>query len=118
MFKVQVSKRKVAIPGPKPALVSRGDFPFDRTMPERREAEAFQVERAAFDHLLLKHARSAGAEVREGWTVTKFSSDADGVTIRAASDAGVAASFRGAFLIDASGRGNLTGNQEGLREIH
>jgi hypothetical protein len=28
------------------------------------------------------------------------------------------ASFRSAFLGDASGRGNLTGNQEGLRVIH
>jgi len=83
-----------------------------------REAEAFQVERDAFDHLLLQHARSTGAEVREGWTVTNFSSDAAGVTIRAAGDEGGAASFRGSFLIDASGRGNLTGNQEGLREIH
>jgi len=27
-------------------------------------------------------------------------------------------SFRASFLIDASGRGNLTGNQEGLRVIH
>src|SRR6266481_5492310 len=29
-----------------------------------REPEAMQVERATFDHLLLKHARSSGAEVR------------------------------------------------------
>ena len=31
-----------------------------------RETSAFQVERATFDHILLKHARSSGAEVREG----------------------------------------------------
>src|SRR6059058_2392465 len=37
-----------------------------------RETRAFQVERAAFDHLLLKHAGGCGAEVREGWTVRKF----------------------------------------------
>src|SRR5881409_2606839 len=36
-----------------------------------RETTAFQVERATFDHLLLKHTRASGAEVREGWTVTK-----------------------------------------------
>ena len=36
-----------------------------------REPEAFQVERAKFDHLLLQHAASSGAEVREGWTVNK-----------------------------------------------
>src|SRR6476660_6860097 len=33
-----------------------------------RQTMAFQVERARFDDLLLKHARSCGAEVREGWT--------------------------------------------------
>src|SRR6266436_3516535 len=37
-----------------------------------RQTSAFQVERATFDHLLLKHARASGAEVREGWTVGKF----------------------------------------------
>ena len=31
-----------------------------------REPEAIQVERAKFDHILLKHAASCGAEVREG----------------------------------------------------
>src|SRR5690348_2841694 len=31
-----------------------------------RETDAFQVERATFDHLLLKHTRESGAEVREG----------------------------------------------------
>ena len=38
-----------------------------------REKEAIQVERAKFDHILLKNARSSGVEVREGWTVTRFS---------------------------------------------
>ncbi len=83
-----------------------------------REPAAFQVERATFDHLLLRHSRASGAEVREGWTVTKFTRDGDGVTLEARDEQGRAETFRGAFLIDASGRGNLTGNQEGLREIH
>jgi FADH2-dependent halogenase len=83
-----------------------------------REPEAFQVERAPFDQLLLEHARACGAEVREGWTVTRFASDADGVTTEARSDGGLVASFHSAFLVDASGRANLTGNQEGLRVIH
>ncbi len=83
-----------------------------------REPEAFQVERATFDDVLLKHARSCGAEVREGWTVSKFASDAGGATVTARGDGGQTETLRGAFLIDASGRGNLTGNQEGLRVIH
>ncbi|MSU64144.1 MAG: NAD(P)/FAD-dependent oxidoreductase [Pedosphaera sp.] len=83
-----------------------------------REPEAMQVERAHFDELLLRHAEESGADVREGWTVGSFVSDTDGVAIEAKNGSGETHKFRGRFLIDASGRGNMTGNQEGLREIH
>lgn len=83
-----------------------------------QEWEAIQVERATFDHLLIKHAAAAGAEVREGWTVSSFKTDAEGVNIKAHAGNGEVESLRGKFLIDASGRGNVTGNQEGIRVIH
>jgi len=83
-----------------------------------REPESIQVERATFDHVLLKHARASGADVREGWSVQKFSSDTGGVTVEACDPKGKSHQFRASFLIDASGRGNLTGNQEGLKEMH
>ena len=83
-----------------------------------REPAAIQVERAVFDHILLKHARATGAEVREGWNVSKFSTDQDGVSVEAGDPEGRTHTFRAAYLIDASGRGNLTGNQEGLRVTH
>ena len=83
-----------------------------------RETTAFQVERATFDHLLLKHTRASGAEVREGWTVTKSADENSEVAIQARGDNGEIETFRGSFLVDASGRGNFTGNQEGLRIIH
>jgi len=83
-----------------------------------RETAAFQVERAAFDHLLLKHAQASGAEVREGWTVTGFSQQNGHVSIQARDEAGATETFAGSFLIDASGRANLTGNIEKLRVIH
>ena len=83
-----------------------------------REPEVVQVERAKFDHILLRHARTSGADVREGWSVTKTTSDADGVTVDARDPEGTVHQFRAAFLIDASGRANLTGNQEGLRVVH
>ena len=82
------------------------------------EPEAIQVERATFDHVLLKHARASGVDVREGWTVNRFDSDTDGVNLEARDPGGKIHHFRAAFLIDASGRGNLTGNQENLREMH
>jgi flavin-dependent dehydrogenase len=83
-----------------------------------REPQAFQFERAVFDQILLDHARKSGAEVREGWTVTGFRCEVDAATIEARDETGRVESFRGSFLIDASGRGNLTGNQERLRVIH
>jgi flavin-dependent dehydrogenase len=83
-----------------------------------REPEAIQVERATFDHILMKHARSSGADVREGWTVNNYSTDADGATVEARDDSGQTHSFRGTFLLDASGRGNMSGNKEGLRVVH
>jgi len=83
-----------------------------------REPEALHVERSRFDHVLLKHARASGADVREGWTVNRFSSDLEGVRVEARDPENRIHSFQASFLIDASGRGNLTGNQEGLRVIH
>lgn len=81
-----------------------------------RSPEAFQVERAKFDDLLLKHCRSAGAEVREGWTVTKFATGPDGASVEVRDENGASDLIEGSFLIDASGRANLTGNHEGLRQ--
>jgi len=78
---------------------------------------AFQVERSTFDHLLLQHAASLGAEVREGWTVARSRTDANVAEVEARDESGTTKTFRGKFLIDASGRGNFTGNQQGLREI-
>jgi len=83
-----------------------------------KETQIFQVERSKFDHILLKHARSLGADVREGWSVKKTLSDADAVTVEAVDPDGKTHNFRASFVIDASGRSNLTGTQEGLKEVH
>ncbi|HEX7859053.1 MAG TPA: NAD(P)/FAD-dependent oxidoreductase [Verrucomicrobiae bacterium] len=83
-----------------------------------REKEAIQVERAKFDHIMLKSARDKGADVREGWTVTRFAEDDSGVKVQATGPDGTSQEFSARFLIDASGRGNMTGNQEGTRVVH
>jgi flavin-dependent dehydrogenase len=83
-----------------------------------KHTEAMQVERAKFDHILLKHSAASGVEVREGWTVQRFDSVQEGVTVQATGPDGQKETFRADWLIDASGRGNLTGNQEGLRVMH
>lgn len=83
-----------------------------------RESAAFQVERAQFDKLLLDHACETGAEVRQGCAVTGYQINADGVVVQAQSDSGTCFNVAGRFLVDASGRGNFTGNVEKLREVH
>jgi flavin-dependent dehydrogenase len=83
-----------------------------------KHTEAMQVERAKFDHILLKHTAASGVEVREGWTVQRVDSVEGGMTVQAVGPKGEKETFRGDWLIDASGRGNLTGNQEGVREMH
>jgi FADH2-dependent halogenase len=83
-----------------------------------KETQAFQVERAELDHILLKHAASCGAEVRHGWTVTKTGNEGGTVSVIAKNESGETHTFTGSFLLDASGRGNFTGNQEGMRIIH
>ncbi len=81
-------------------------------------SEAIQVERAVFDDILLKHAAEQGAEVREGWTVKRVEQGTELAEVLAASDMGETVSFKARYVIDASGRGNMTGNQEGIREVH
>lgn len=83
-----------------------------------KQPRAIQVERSVFDDLLLKHAASCGADVREGWTVKSFAATDDGVSIQASDGTGAMHRLEASFLIDASGRGNMTGNQEGLRAMH
>jgi flavin-dependent dehydrogenase len=79
-----------------------------------RFPDALQVERARFDEILLRHAGEKGAEVHEGAEVERYDSDADGVSVLLKDGR----RFQGRFLIDASGRGNLTGTQEGLKVVN
>ncbi len=82
------------------------------------QPKTFQVERSIFDHILLKNAAAKGAEVREGWQVQRFEQLPDRVRVEAADPDGAKHALEARFLVDASGRANLTGNQEGLRVIH
>jgi FADH2-dependent halogenase len=83
-----------------------------------RHTEILQVERAIFDEVLLNHAAACGVQVLQGWTVNRFTTQPDGVGVHATPAAGESVEFRGRYLIDASGRANVTGNQEALRADH
>lgn len=79
-----------------------------------RFPEAFQVERSRFDEILLRHAAQSGAQVAEEVEVERVDADADGVTVTV--KGGVR--HRAKMVIDASGRGNVTGSLEGLKVMN
>jgi flavin-dependent dehydrogenase len=85
--------------------------------PGVRAPQTWQVPRAAFDQLLLRHAASCGADVRERHRVLDVELDIDGVTVSVQGSEGAAGarSVRARALIDASGRGSLLSRKFSLR---
>lgn len=73
--------------------------------------QSYQVERATFDKLLLDHARTEGAEVREETPVEAVAFDADGAELRVRGGA-----VRARYIIDASGRNSVLGAHFKLKE--
>jgi flavin-dependent dehydrogenase len=80
--------------------------------------ESIQVERAKFDDILLRHAEELGADVREEALVTSYSIEKDHVKLRFRAKDGSEHEAQAAFLIDASGLNNFTGNREKLRDYY
>lgn len=71
---------------------------------------AYQVPRAEFDHLLLEHAKSCGAVVREEWEALDIlfeGSRAVGVRARAVSSPKEIVELRAPVIADATGRDTL-----------
>jgi flavin-dependent dehydrogenase len=88
------------------------DFSIASEVPE---PQTWQVPRAVFDELLLRHAAESGADVRESHRVLDADFDGAGVTVTFADAAGEKRSLRASALVDASGRGALVGRKFGLR---
>jgi flavin-dependent dehydrogenase len=82
--------------------------------PDVRAPRTWQVPRATFDELLLRHAATCGAEVRERHRVLGVDFDANGVTasVQSGNDR---RTVRAHVVIDASGRGSLLSRKFGLR---
>jgi len=87
------------------------------TAPGVAAPQTWQVPRAAFDDLLLRHAAASGAEVRQGQRAIDAAFDADGVTVavHAGDEAAASYALRARVVIDASGRGSLLGRKFDLR---
>jgi halogenation protein CepH len=78
---------------------------------------SYQVLRSEFDTILLRHAESEGAVVREACAVEQV--DGDGpYRVRVRSDGGAPATVEAAYVVDASGQGALVGRRDGLREFN
>jgi flavin-dependent dehydrogenase len=84
--------------------------------PGVRTPQTWQVDRAAFDELLLRHASSSGAKVHEQHRVMDVAFDSDGVTVtvQGADDAS-RRDVRARAVIDASGRGGILSRKFDLR---
>jgi flavin-dependent dehydrogenase len=67
---------------------------------------AFQVPRDEFDTLLLAHASTSGADVRQPWAAERIVHDESGraVAVEALSSDGERARFDARYIVDASGR--------------
>jgi flavin-dependent dehydrogenase len=79
--------------------------------------QTWQVPRATFDDLLLRHAAASGADVRERHRVLDIAFDPDGATVsvQPVEGAGRPFALRARAVIDASGRGALLSRKFGLR---
>jgi flavin-dependent dehydrogenase len=80
-----------------------------------KHTQAYQVERATFDKLLLDHAHNAGAEVCEETTVDALEFGDDEVKLRA-TDAEGTRELKARYLIDASGRHTVVGTHFKLKQ--
>jgi flavin-dependent dehydrogenase len=70
-----------------------------------RHTHAFQVPRDEFDELLFRHAGRAGADVREGWTVTRIVfEDGRARGVEARDPEGHEHTIEADIVVDASGR--------------
>jgi flavin-dependent dehydrogenase len=78
-----------------------GVFRFTEALPGCAR-HAWQVERSLFDTALRDRARALGADVRHGETVVDLGATADHAFVRTRD-----ATFRGRYLIDASGQSRL-----------
>jgi flavin-dependent dehydrogenase len=80
--------------------------------------KAYQVKRAEFDELLLRHSASCGAQVREGVSVDEVLLEGGrAVGVRARAAGGEPETIRASVVVDASGQGAVLSRQLGLRKF-
>jgi FADH2-dependent halogenase len=83
--------------------------------PEVRQPQTWQVPRAEFDDLLLRHAEASGVDVRQEHRVLDVAFDPGGVTVTARDATGRTSPVRASAVVDAAGRVGVLARQFGLR---
>ena len=83
--------------------------------PEVPTPQTWQVPRAEFDHLLLRHAAACGADVREGHRVVEVELDGSGATLSGRDAADAPFRLRAAAVVDAAGRAGILARALDLR---
>jgi geranylgeranyl reductase family protein len=78
---------------------------------------AFEVDRAEFDHVLLKHAMKQGVEVREETTVTKFEITREQTEVTVRDESGAESRATAPILIDATGQTSFLAGKLGTRQM-
>jgi flavin-dependent dehydrogenase len=78
---------------------------------------AYQVTRSRFDHLLLKHCRRFGTNVREGHTVKDVTFDTTHVDVAVQDPDGNAYVLKGRFFVDATGRDTFMANRLKIKRM-
>ncbi len=89
-----------------------GEFPQD----DIDQDHTYHVDRAKLDMLLLKHAESLGSKVCQGVGVDEVLMDGDRACGLRVNVAGQSIDVHARFVVDASGRRTLLGNQLGLKK--
>lgn len=77
--------------------------------------QAYQVERATFDKLMLDRARECGAKIHEETQVSKVAFEADGVALEVKDKNGETRNIQARYLLDCSGRNSVVGRHFGLK---
>jgi FADH2-dependent halogenase len=84
---------------------------------ETPSPQTFQVPRATFDDLLLRHAEKCGVAVREQHRALDATFDAAGVGLRFADPAGAEQTVRVGMIVDASGRSGFLARKLGRHAL-
>lgn len=81
---------------------------------------AFHVVRSEFDHLLLRHCASLGADVREGHRVRKvrYDESSQKTSVLVTDEEGNELTAEARYVVDASGQHAMLGSRDELREFN